>query len=104
MISALMPTALRYLNTPLWSTGPYLKLPVTLHSWLDLSNFSSSYIPCFEQRIAPLRDLIEFDMNHNIVSALTPAHHTAKQDMIDTIYSDPCIARFKYIQKNLPPH
>ena len=69
-------------------------------SFVGFMNFYSMYIPCFEQRISPLRDLAKLEMETVITDQLTPAHQAAKLDMIDAICSDPCIGRFDYNKRS----
>ena len=70
-------------------------------SFVGFLNFYHIYIPYFEQRIAPLRDLTKFEMEMVMVitDLLTPAHKAAKLGMIDAICSDPCIASFDYTKR-----
>ena len=62
-------------------------------SYVGFLIFYSCYIPCFEQRIACLRELTKNDMETVITDLLTSDHEAAKRDMINAITSDPCIAR-----------
>ena len=67
-------------------------------SFIGIMNIYSIFIPYLEQRIAPLRALTKFDMNHDISVMLTPEVNAAKDDMIDVLCSDLCIAKY-YFEK-----
>ena len=63
-------------------------------SFVGFLNFYSCYTPCFEQRIASLRNLTKLDMEAVLTDALTPEHESEKRDMIDANTSNPCLAQF----------
>ena len=65
-------------------------------SFIGFLIFYSIYIPYFEQRIVRLRELSKQEMETNITDQLTPAHLAERDDMINAICSDPCVARFDY--------
>ena len=62
-------------------------------SFLGFVNFYSKFIPYFEHRAAPLRDLAKLEMTASVEALLNPTHEAAKKDLIDALVSDPCIAR-----------
>ena len=70
-------------------------------SFLGFLNFYSAYVPYFEQRVAPLRDLVAGrEMEANISKEMTDVHKKAREDMILAIVSDPCIARHDFEKRS----
>ena len=65
-------------------------------SFLGFMNFYATYIPWFEERAAPLRELAKLDMQSNIEPLMKEEHFKAREDLIMAILSDPCLARFDY--------
>ena len=55
-------------------------------------NFYGKYIPYFEHRAAPLRNLAKLEMTAPVVELLNTSHADAKTDLIEALVSDPCLA------------
>ena len=69
-------------------------------SFIGYLIFYSIYIPYFEQRVAPLRQVInKVDMDTVISDRLGPEAMHARSDLIAALCSDPCIARFDHSKR-----
>ena len=64
--------------------------------FLGFLNFYSTYIPWFEQRVAPLRELSKLELETPIEKLMKDEHFKSREDMIMSILSDPCLARFDW--------
>ena len=79
----------------LLKTWPGFKVARDVSSFLGFLNFYSSYIPYFEQRVLPLRELSKLDMDAKVDTLMKDEHFKAREDcMVMTILNDPCLARF----------
>ena len=63
-------------------------------------NFYSKFIPYFENRATPLCTLAKLEMKTYVENLLTPAHHTARADLIGDLVYAPCIARHDCTKRN----
>ena len=79
---------------------PTFKLARDIASFLGFLNFYSSYIPYFEQRVAPLRGLAKLEMETPVDKLIKTEQIDARSDMIDAIVSDPCIARHDFKKRS----
>ena len=59
-------------------------------------NFYATYIPWFEERAAPFRELINLNMQSDVKPLMKEKHFKAREDLIMAILSDPYLARFDY--------
>ena len=80
---------------------PPFKLARDVASFLGFLNFYSSYIPYFEQRVAPLRAMAKLEMDAPVENLMKTEQIDARKDMIDAIVSDPCIARHDYKKRSI---
>jgi len=80
----------------LLKTWPNFRVARDISSFLGFMNFYSSYIPYFEQRVAPLRLLAKLDCDTNVGPLMFDEHFKARKDMIMAILSNPCIVQFDY--------
>ena len=63
-------------------------------SFIGFLNFYSVHISCLEQRIVSLLILTKLDTETVITDLLTAEYEAAKMNMINSIFSVPCIACF----------
>ena len=80
----------------LLKTWQPFKVARDIHSFLGFLNFYNNYIPYFEQRVEPLRDLAKLDLDTEVSSLMADEHHKAREDMIMAILSDPCASRYDF--------
>jgi len=78
----------------LLKTWPTFQVARDVASFLGFLNFYSKYIPCFEQRVAPLRPLASLEMEQSVSNLMKEEQLAARQDMITAVLSDPCVGRF----------
>ena len=77
-------------------TWPPFEVARDVVSFLGFLNFYSMYIPYFEQRVASLRTLAKFDIDHDITGMLNIEHDSSKVNMINAVTSDPFINRYGF--------
>ena len=80
----------------LLKSWPVFKNSRDVSSFLGFMNFYAAYIPWFEERAAPLRELANLDMQSNIKPLMKEEHFKAREDLIMAILSDPYLAHFDY--------
>jgi hypothetical protein len=79
------------------NTGPNQRLSVTLQKIIGLAQFYSKFIPQFELRIAPLRDLTtKLEYTVPVSPHWTTAAQDSFNDIKQAILSDPCLKRFDH--------
>ena len=83
----------------LLKSWPVFRIARDVSSFLGFLNFYGTYIPWFEERAAPLRELSKLDMQSNIEHLMKEEHFKARHDLIMAILSDPCLARFDYTKR-----
>ena len=80
-------------KSELYKNWPPFLVARDIASFLGFMNFYGKFIPYFEHRAAPLRDLAKLEMIAPVVELLNPTHVAAKKDLIGALVSDPCLAR-----------
>ena len=83
-------------------TWPPFEVAWDVASFLGFLNFYPMYIPYFEQRVAYIRTLAKFDMDHDINGMLKIEHESTKVNMVNALISDPCISRYGF--KSVPAY
>ena len=64
----------------LLKTWPPFEVARDIHSFLGFLIFYNKYIPYFEQRVEPLRDLAKLDLDADVSSLMAGEHHKARED------------------------
>jgi len=72
-----------------------------ISSFLGFMLFYSKWVPCFEQRAAPLRALVKNDVQMPVANLMRTAEIAVCADLINTILVDPVIARCDHTKKIL---
>ena len=83
----------------LLKSWPVFRIARDVSSFLGFLNFYGTYIPWFEERAAPLRELSKLGMQSNIEHLMNEEHFKARHDLIMAILSDPCLACFDYTKR-----
>ena len=79
------------------STWPYPTLVRDVSSFIGFANFYCLFIPNFELRIVPLRDICkENELSDPIGDKFGPAAKAAFDDIRQAILADPCLKRFNH--------
>ena len=73
----------------LLKSWPVFKIARDVFSFFGFMNFYATYIPWFEERASPLRELAKLDMLSDIEPLVKEDHFKAREDLIMAILSDP---------------
>ena len=79
---------------------PTFRIARDIMSVLGFLNFYSMYIPYFEQRVAPLRELAKRDLEDNIEGDMKDEQLRAREDLIMALLSDLCLARHNFKKRS----